>query len=430
MPRRRPCVVVAADETGAFWDLPELTGLGRSGAFFREPRPEELTLLPEGSRIQFLPQRWLLGQSQGQQVVGEELATAVQLPSGYTRTLLPAYQPETGADYLPFFGFTALFARGDQLYCAAVKTDDNPHWRPQDYATPDLTTAIRELRSRYPENRVLGQLEHCATEYGCYNAQNVFYNRWEGAVAVSPSCNAQCRGCISLQPEEFPPSPQQRFHFVPTVDEIVEVGLIHLQEPGSIYSFGQGCEGEPLLQGERIAAAVRAIRERTDVGCLHLNTNASKPDQVAAIVAAGLDSMRVSLNSVVPARYHAYYQPKRYRYEALLESIRIARGEGLYVSLNLLMMPGWNDSEEEAEALLDLLEEEDVNMIQLRSLNIDPDLYARFVPPPESRALGVTTLLDLVRRQRPRVRLGNHSPAVRRGEVPLRQSRTSKGPEA
>lgn len=429
MARRRPWVVVAADDTGAYWDEPDFGALGRSGDEFREPRPDELTELPPGARVQFLPERVAVGHHRKRKEVERlkgRLAVAVQLPSGFTRTLLPAYRTRGQADYLPFFGYTAVVARGDKLYCAAVQTDTNPHWVPASYGGDELPARIERLQQQYPDNRVLKQLERCALEYGCYNAQNVFFNRWEGAVAVSPSCNAQCRGCISLQPEEFPPSPQERFHFVPTVDEIVEVGLHHLKGPDSIYSFGQGCEGEPLLQGERIADSIRRLRAETDLGSLHLNTNASLPDQVRRVVEAGLDSMRVSLNSVVAERYEAYYQPKRYRYQQLLESIRIARSNGVYVSLNLLMMPGWNDAPQEVEALLEMLEAEDVNMIQLRTLNIDPDLYTRFVPPPEGPALGVARLLELLREERPRVFLGNHSPAVRRGQVPSRPSRTSQ----
>lgn len=422
--------VVAAAEDGAFWDEPDWEALARTGNSFRPPRPEELTELPENARIQFLPQRAALGRTRrGQARVLDGLAVAVQLPSGYTRTLLPAFERVGEAPYLPFFGYTAVVARGEKLYAAAVRTEKNARWDPLDYGSPQLEKRIRKLQRRYPDNRVLKQLETCALEYGCYNAQNVFLERWEGAVAVSPSCNAQCRGCISLQPDDLPPSPQQRFHFIPTVDEVVEVGLHHLKQSDSIYSFGQGCEGEPLLQGELIAESVRRIRSVTEVGCLHINTNASLPEKLRLVVEAGIDSVRVSLNSAVAARYEAYYQPKRYRFEQLVESIRVARGAGVYVSLNLLLMPGWNDALEEFEALVRLVQDEGVNMIQLRTLNIDPDLYARFVPLPQGEPMGMPAFLKSLRRECPELRLGNHSPPVRRGQgvVKPRRTRTSGG---
>jgi wyosine [tRNA(Phe)-imidazoG37] synthetase (radical SAM superfamily) len=260
-----------------------------------------------------------------------------------------------------------------------------------------------------PQNRVLQQLEICARDYGCYNAQNVFFGRWEGAVPVSPACNAVCVGCISEQPKEKPPSPQERFRFVPTVEEIVEVGLAHLQDDESIYSFGQGCEGEPLLQGKRIAEAVAELRRQTNRGTIHLNTNGSRPQAFAAVAQAGLDSLRVSLNSVLEPVYTAYYQPRDYAFKALEETICIARSHGILVSLNYLHMPGWNDREEEVEALCDFVNRLDVQMLQMRTLNIDPDLYAQTVPIPSGSAIGIGELIGRVSRARPELKIGNHT---------------------
>ncbi|CAN0432794.1 unnamed protein product, partial [Phaeothamnion confervicola] len=268
----------------------------------------------------------------------------------------------------------------------------------------DLAEIIETRLQADSGNRVLEQLKICSLEYGCYNAQNIFLGRWEGAVPVSPACNAQCVGCISFQPDDLPPSPQQRFRFVPTLDEVVSVGLHHLQDETSIYSFGQGCEGEPLLQGDLIAKSIRALREQTDKGTIHLNTNASRPAAFRKVAEAGLDSVRVSLNSVLAAYYEPYYQPRGYTFKDVVECIRIARDLGLLIHLNYLHMPGWNDREEEVEALVALLNEFGVNMVQMRNLNIDPDLYASSVDIPQGQALGVMELLHNIRKRAPHVR--------------------------
>ena len=58
-------------------------------------------------------------------------------------------------------------------------------------------------------NRVLAQVALCSREYGCFTAQNVFLERGEAALPVSPKCNARCVGCISEQePDAGLPSPQ------------------------------------------------------------------------------------------------------------------------------------------------------------------------------------------------------------------------------
>jgi len=408
-----------ADASGGFWDEPGWEGAGRSAHLLRPPQDEELIPLPPGSVLQYLPGRTPLGwpvprAGQGPPLgLQGTLSVAVQLPSGWTRTLLPAWQREPGAPDLPIFGYTAAFFRKGEIWCAAVQTEDNPRWNPGLYATRDLPRRIQALRQRHPSNRLLRQLEVCAREYGCYNAQNVFYGRWEGAAPVSPSCNACCRGCISSQPEGAPPSPQVRLDFVPTLEEIVEVGLEHLAHPEALYTFGQGCEGEPLLQAPLLARAIRAIRDRTSQGTLHLNTNGSLPQSAREVVQAGLDSMRVSLNSAIPDHYRAYYQPRGYDFEDVLETIRIARGQGVWVSLNLLMVPGVNDAQDEVEALIRLVEDLDINMVQMRNLNMDPDLFFQATPLSPAPILGVPEMLRRLRSSAPRTRIGSHNPTVR-----------------
>ncbi|MFA5504951.1 MAG: radical SAM protein [Vulcanimicrobiota bacterium] len=414
-----PLLPLCAGPDGQVEDVPGLLGLARSGCSFRVPEEDELIPLPPGADLQLLPERRALAlDPDGRQVELDGLAVAARIPVGYTRTLLPAFaEPPEGVGYLPFFGYTAVFARGEELLCAALQTESNPHWAPQYYHQPELGPRISELKERFPENRILDQLETCALEYGCYNAQNIFMHRWEGAVTVSPACNAQCRGCISLQPEDLPPSPQERFKFKPLVEEIVELGAHHLASPDAIFSFGQGCEGEPLLAGDAIAEAVERLAALPDRGSIHLNSNASLPEKLKKIVEAGLDSLRVSTNSVLPRVYEAYYQPRRYNFEAVRESTRLAGEAGCHLSLNLLMMPGWTDAAEEVEGLVKFVNDYGIDMIQLRTLNIDPNFYAAHVPLPEGPVIGIPQLLSRLTRECPKLTLGNHSPRVFRRQA-------------
>ena len=194
-------------------------------------------------------------------------ALAALLPIGYTRTHLPAYAETETSFPLPFFGYSAIAGWRGQLYAAAIQTDDPAHWLPTAFNRRKLERAVRERLEAEPENRVLAHHAHCALDYACPTASNVFLRRWEGAVAVSAGCNARCVGCISKQEEDELVSPQDRLTFLPTVEEIVTVGVAHLEAAAdAIYSFGQGCEGEPLLQARRIEQAIRAMREKTTAG--------------------------------------------------------------------------------------------------------------------------------------------------------------------
>ena len=151
-----------------------------------------------------------------------------------------------------------------------------------------MKRTVKELKG----NRIAEHLGNCSLEWHCCTAQNLFYRRWEAGIPASPVCNANCFGCISLQPAECCESPQSRIKFRPTPEEIAEVGIYHLQTaPEGIISFGQGCEGEPSLAADNIAAGIGIIRKATDKGQININTNAGYTEGIRKIVDAGLDTM-------------------------------------------------------------------------------------------------------------------------------------------
>ena len=139
--------------------------------------------------------------------------------------------------------------------------------------------------------------------------------------------------------------------------------------------MGRGCEGEPLTEAPLLIEAVRRYRAEGGQGTVNLNSNASRPEAVAALAEAGLTSLRVSLNSARPEVYERYYRPRGYTFDDVRQSIVEARSRGVHVAVNLLYFPGVTDTEEEIEALIELFRSTGVSLVQLRNLNIDPEYY-------------------------------------------------------
>ncbi|MGZ3664874.1 MAG: radical SAM protein [Ktedonobacterales bacterium] len=382
----------------------------------------DLIPLPDGVTLSMMPQRLAVGvDASGKRVIiGERQgwALAALLPIGYTRTRLPAYEKTPGTEPLPFFGYSAIAGMHGRLYVAAVRTDNPERWIGHNYDRRRLERLVRERLRAEPENRILQQHAHCALDYSCPTASNVFFRRWEGAIAVSPGCNARCVGCISKQDEEGLVSPQDRLMFVPAVDEIVEVAVAHLEQAhDAILSFGQGCEGEPLLQARRIEQALRAIRARTARGTLNINTNASNPRALQRLYDAGLDSLRASTISARRETYDAYYRPIGYTFDDVKRSLMLARDAGVYSSINLLCFPGLIDAEDEIDALVDFLRETGVRLVQLRNLNIDPEVLLPRLPKPNGKPLGIPALIETLRRETPEVEIGNFSRPIKRQQA-------------
>ena len=164
------------------------------------------------------------------------------------------------------------------------------------------------------------------------------------------------------------PHSQDRIGFTPSPEEIAEVALEHIKRVDqSVVSFGQGCEGDPLLAADVIAPAIRLIRSETHRGTINMNTNASRPRALQQVIDAGLDSIRVSINSVRPECYQAYFRPKGYGFSDVLKSIELAVGSGLFVAVNYLNCPGFTDTAPEMKTLRRFLKQYRIQMIQWRN---------------------------------------------------------------
>ncbi len=342
------------------------------------------------------------------------VAVGATLPPGFTRTLLPAAAPPPlatlAAPVLPQWAYTAAAQGPDGPVAWALHTDRRHHWDPARHSTPDLPRRVEERLAR-ADNPVYRQLARCALSWSCFTAQNTFYGRDEGAIPSSAACNARCVGCLSETADGMPPSSHERILRAPTAEEMAEVGAEHLARATgrTMVSFGQGCEGEPLLRWKEIARAIRLMRARTGRGSLNVNTNGSLPDALAALAEAGLDAVRVSLNSASPDLYAAYYRPARYGLADVERSMRVAREKGLYLAVNLLVFPGVTDREEEVDRLVALVRRVGADQVQARSLAMDPDVYWDIARDRggRGRALGIPALLRALRGARAGLVVGN-----------------------
>jgi pyruvate-formate lyase-activating enzyme len=410
--------LVLSDPDGNIFDHPSLKLSGRSGTRFLLPHPSELVPLPKGSQLFTLPGRIPIGwdeekrsfvSSRKVELRNKEvecIAMAAFLPPGYIRTLLPATHLEPRAPTLPLWAYSAVGWKDGKFWATGLFIDPNPHWDPKYFGNDRLLKRkVHTFLSKNPKNRLLQQLSRCALEYHCFAAKNVFFRRWECPLPTSPSCNADCLGCISLQPSECCPASQERIHFVPTVDEVLGVALPHLEEAeDAIVSFGQGCEGEPLIQWRLLENSILKLREKTDRGTINLNTNGSFPKRLAKLCDAGLDNVRVTLNSPHLKFYKRYHRPKGYSFGEVVDSLVQSKEKGIYTSINLLVFPGFTDREEEVEGLIKLIRKTDLDLIQMRNLNIDPDLYLKTMGIGEG--IGISKMIDILKKEFPFLQFG------------------------
>lgn len=416
--------LVFADEQGRIRDFPDLAMAGMSHDRIVRPAKADLIELPEGSELFVLPGRLPIGTdpATGEPLLLEEdparpgkpiLAVAAFMAPAHTALYTAAYQRSADAPLLPLFAYTAVGWCQGRFWVTGFRSDTDHRQDARNFKQEQITRLTQKALKRHLSNRLIQHLGICCLTYHCPAARNYFLGRWEAPLPSSPVCNARCLGCISLQESGCCPSTQDRIAFVPSSRELCEIAVPHLQTAESpIVSFGQGCEGEPLLQAELLATSIQAIRRQTPRGTINCNSNASLPEAVARLARAGLDSLRVSLNSARASYYERYYRPRGYRFADVRQSIITMKKQGKFVSLNYFILPGFTDTVEELEALADLVQTGGVDYIQLRNLNIDPHYYFSTLAVPTEPGIGLRHWLTQLKKRLPRLRFGYFNPQV------------------
>ena len=418
-PSRAPNLVYA-DDQGRILDHPGWGMAMADGRGVLRPPVGDLVPLPEGSDLFLLPGRGPLGFARGRRgpagPLGRGTAVAAFMAPAWLRYALPAFETGPEAPLLPLYAYSAVGWADDRFWVPAERID--PDIR-QDLGGFDLDEVERSARARVsaaPGDDLLAHLADCALERKCPAARNFFLGRWEAPLPSSSGCNSACVGCISEQPDDRTPT-FGRIPFHPSAEALASLAIPHLDAAeGAIVSFGQGCEGEPRLVADTLAESIRLMREATPRGTINMNTNGSRPAGVETLCRAGLGAIRVSINSARKATYDAYYLPRGYAFEEVLESLRVVKRHGGHTSVNWLAFPGVSDRVHEIEAIVAMARNVELDLIQVRNLNIDPALYLDCLgegwAEGAGEARGMAEMMRVLRRELPDVSFGYFNPPV------------------
>lgn len=415
---------VVANRSGEIFELEGFAATGMAGPHHTALIRSRTLKAPYGSEFMFLPDRSPVLYNlktrafetiqENPYAPGEPLFPVAAFNSpGYVITSAAAYQEDPGAGFLPLFSYGAAGWDGQFFRTAAFRVDAEPRQDLRQMPKEKVMAGIKRMRQELPGNHLRKHLEKCALEYGCPAGKNFFLGRYEAPLPTARQCNAACLGCLSLQTGGHIPHSQDRIAFTPSPEDIAAIALTHIRRvKQAVVSFGQGCEGDPLLAADTIEPAIRLIRDQTDAGTINMNTNGSQPDVLTRLIDAGLDSVRFSLNSVRKIPYETYFRPKGYGFEDVVKAMDIVLSKGKWASVNYLNCPGFTDSPEETEALEYFLQDHPINMIQWRNLNFDPLRYWDIMnqAAPLGPPLGVKQFMDRVRRSFPKLRHGYFNP--------------------
>jgi pyruvate-formate lyase-activating enzyme len=328
-------------------------------------------------------------------------AVGAILPAGHLRLTLPAYQDDRDRPPLRPRGYTAVGAdeNGD-LVVSAVALETALARADVADLVPRVGAALRE----HPSSRLVRQLARCAKDYRCRAAANAFFARDDCALPVAAPANEHPPEILSLR-DEADASPTELAAFRPTAEEIADVAIRHLEGGGTSVVFGRACEGEPLLAARLIEAAIVAVRERTRLGTIHLETNGSVPAALRRLCDAGLDSVAFRITSARATTFEILHHPDGFRLTDVRASVAEAISRGISVALLVLVLPGVTDREAELDAIIALTGALPAgSALLLRDLAADPQRAIRLVPAADA-ALGMERALQRLRAEASHMRI-------------------------
>lgn len=405
--------LIFSDKNGKIYKHPYLRMAGSSLNLFSQADARQIIKLPLGSSLFYLPYRAPVGfnpkTDQFEPLFEfekkEVFALGAFLPPAYLRFHNPA-SIKIKDQRLPLWAYTACGMNGKDIFVSAKRIDRRERQSPGFYKNKTVKSAVNKIFKEYPDNRLYKHLANCALNYNCLAAKNLFLKRWEAPLPTSQFCNAKCIGCLSYQDSDCVAS-HHRINFLPKINEICEVMTNHLKiAREAIVSFGQGCEGEPLLRADTIIEAIAKARGETSRGTINMNTNASLPRKIELLCKAGIDSFRVSLSSPIEKFYNLYFRPRNYKFSDVLKSIETAKKYNKFVSVNLFIFPGFSDSKEQISALCRFIKTTGIDMIQVRNLNIDPDYYRKVLSSENFFPKGIPFLIDTIQNKFPYLKIG------------------------
>ncbi len=200
-------------------------------------------------------------------------------------------------------------------------------------------------------------LRHVMNNHPCFS-ESAHRSAGRIHLPVAPECNVQCGYCVRKYDcvNESRPGVSS---IVLTPGEAIERVEAVVERTGDIAAIGIAGPGDPLAN-EATFETLRLVRRYypAKIGCVSTN-GLALPDRVADLVAAGVRSITVTINAVMPETAAEVYiwvtgpdgerlrgmEAGRYIIERQWAGLRKAVDAGLIVKVNSVLIPGVNDLE-------------------------------------------------------------------------------------
>lgn len=362
-----------ADKNGNIYDHPTLKMTGKTNSFDIVPYETELTELPKNHKIKFLEGAVPLGYDQERAKIVEfegGFPVYITTPKGYLRVLMPSFKAFNNNILQPD-EYTAVGFMEDTFYFPGIKADVLT----EDISEKNGTFKDKIVKYEYANNKLVNYLIKMSKKtFGEIETLTPFGNeiifdfRYFGE--TTPSEVYELLNIYSKE-QKFP---VVTFKNIALSDNIFEIFVDSLK-----------------------------LTSKLDSLTINIQNPIVPSNQMKKILEYPPNSITIpfisSLNSLISSKISDTIGLMKNHNESIQKLIELFQRYGTNVFVDLLILPGFTDTEGNIQNLVDFLNTYRINSLKLSNMKINPNRIFEGVESLKEELLGIRTMLKKLKKE-------------------------------
>ncbi|MCX8083571.1 MAG: hypothetical protein N3C60_01435 [Calditerrivibrio sp.] len=346
--------LVFSDKNGVVYEHPVLKSVFRTGSYNIVPYELEMIPLPENCKLIAIPDAIPYSYDQMQAKIIEfsgGFPVSVELPKGYLRTLLPAYKKNTNDNNLISSHLTPV------------------GWMDDRFVVPAILIEKKNIINEKNKKKIFSIIQH-ENIYSFLNKQYM--------LDYLTNCEIIVKNHKELE---------ATFHFIRTISDLQLSFVI-------------------TLKYDLDSKTIEMIKqEKNDTITLNLNIKTFSMEKFKSSLSEYIDSISFDVDSFNPD----YLAKKGISFEIFTKLFEFAEKQNLYISVNLLTLPGFTDTVKEYEKTLEFISTFKIDYIKLRELKTNQDIFFAENKIENTEIFGLKNMLKYIKKKNKRVKMGYFS---------------------
>ncbi|MEF3254576.1 MAG: hypothetical protein K6348_03285 [Deferribacterales bacterium] len=340
--------LITADKNGNVYDHPYLKSVFKTGIFNIVPYELEMIPMPEKCTLKIIngiPYAYDQNQAKIVDYSGG-LPVYTELPPGYLRTLMLSFIKQSNIPNTPYSHFTPVGWMYEKFVVPAIKIEGKQKIEPK------LFERLKSIIQNDSKIKFLSK----KSSLDFLQAGEIVINSSKDLTLIKPILDI-------LNSNSIP-------HVIT---------LKHIQDHNDIKKI------------------------KTEFTTINAIISPTTLDVLKRILSNEIDSLTFDIDSLNPD----FYQNNEF--DNIIKSFEISVKNGFFTSINLNTLPGFTDSTNEFDKLVEFLKTFKITYIKLRHMEVDTDLFFEKNKSSKTEILGLKNMLKYIKKKLKGVKIGYFS---------------------